>query len=51
MPRGLGPSRSGDEFRVPLRIHNRTEVAQDITWTFKGGEGLSPAVRLGSGDR
>ena len=46
-PRAVAP---GDEFRVPLRIHNRTEVAQDITWTFKGGEGLSPAV-LGSGDR
>ena len=43
-PRAVAP---GDEFRVPLRIHNRTEVAQDITWTFKGGEGLSPAVRSG----
>ena len=43
-PRAVAP---GDEFRVPLRIHNRTDEAQDISWTLAGGTGLDPAVRSG----
>ncbi|MAV55077.1 MAG: hypothetical protein CMJ28_03895 [Phycisphaerae bacterium] len=43
-PRAVAP---GDEFRIPLRIHNRTNVRHQITWSLAGGAGLKPAVRSG----